>query len=84
MTRLWQHSFKRYKIMASKHYMMLSDLYGRIGQILREHGDAPIGQVRTPLFPDEPRHPIEWVKPLYCEVTQFNTEIDGVNIKPTK
>lgn len=23
----------------AKHYMMLSDLYGRIGQMLREHGD---------------------------------------------
>ena len=67
--------------MASKHYMMLSDLYGRIGQILREHGDAPIGQVRTPLSTDEPHHPLEWVKPLYCDVTQVNTEIGGVNIK---
>lgn len=26
----------------AKHYMMLSDLYGRIGQMLREHGDAPL------------------------------------------
>ena len=45
--------------MASKHYMMLSDLYGRIGQSLREHGDAPIGRVKTPMFPNEPHHPLE-------------------------
>ena len=41
----------------AKHYMMLSDLYGRIGQMLKEHGDAPIGTIRTPMFPDEPHIP---------------------------
>ena len=46
-----------------KHYMMLSDLYGRIGQMLKEHGDAPIGTIKTPLFPNEPHLPIDWVKP---------------------
>lgn len=30
--------------------MMLSELYGRIGQVLREHGDAPIADLRTPMF----------------------------------
>ena len=36
-------------IKVMKHYMMLSDLYGRIGQMLNEHGDAPIGKVRIPI-----------------------------------
>lgn len=64
-----------------KHYMMLSDLYGRIGQMLREHGDAPIGTLRTPLFPSEPHLPIDWVKPLYCTFNHVVTEIDGVEIR---
>jgi hypothetical protein len=68
--------------MARKHLMMLSDLYGRIGQALREHGDAPIGRVVTPIFPDEPVHPLECVHPVYVDVTQVSTEVkSGVNIK---
>lgn len=30
--------------------MMLSELYGRIGQVLQENGDAPIADFRTPMF----------------------------------
>ena len=33
------------------------------------------------VFDDVLRHPLEWGKPLYCDVTQVNTEISGVNIK---
>ena len=29
---------------------MLSELYGRIGQVLREQGDAPIADLKTPMF----------------------------------
>ena len=64
-----------------KHYMMLSDLYGRIGQMLREHGDAPIGKVKTPTFPNEVHLPIEWVKPAYVNVYHVTDEVDGVKIK---
>ena len=69
-----------------KHVMMLSDLYGRIGQTLREYGDAPIGTIKTPLFPNEPHLTIDWVCPLFCTFTHLTTEIDGVKIntyKPT-
>lgn len=63
------------------HLMMLSDLYGRIGQMLSEHGDAPIGTIRTPLFPNEPHLPIDWVKPLFCTFNHVTTEIDaGVKV----
>lgn len=61
------------------HHMMLSDLYGRIGQMLREHGDAPIGTIKTPVF--TPHLPIDWVKPTYCTFTPVTTEIDRVKIK---
>lgn len=64
--------------MANKHLMMLSDLYGRIGQTLREHGDAPIGRVRMPSHPEEPHLPAEWIEPVYIAVTPVTTEIDGV------
>jgi len=64
-----------------KHYMMLSDLYGRIGQILREHGDAPIGKFKAPLFPNEAHLPIEWVEPEYVNVSHITTDVDGVKIK---
>ncbi len=65
----------------AKHYMMMSDLYGRIGQMLREHGDAPIGKVRTPVFPDEPHIPIDYVEPVYCSFTHVTTDINNVKIK---
>ena len=63
-----------------KHMMMLSDLYGRIGQMLKEHGDAPIGIIKAPLFSNEPHLPIDWVKPLYCTFNHVTTEIEGVKI----
>ena len=34
--------------------MMLSELYGRIGQTLKENGDAPIADLKTPMFPSIP------------------------------
>lgn len=65
----------------AKHYMMLSDLYGRIGQMLREHGDAPIGRFRMPMFPNEAHLPIDWIKPLYCNFSCVTTEIGEMKIK---
>lgn len=62
------------------HYMMLSDLYGRIGQMLKEHGDAPIGTIKTPLFANEPHLPIDWVRPIYLSFHPIITEIEGVKI----
>ena len=63
-----------------KHFMMLSDLYGRIGQMLREHGDAPIGTTKTPMFPNEPHIPIDYVEPMFCTFTHVTTNIDNVKI----
>lgn len=65
-----------------KHFMMLSDLYGRIGQMLAEHGDAPIGFVKEPIYYSiEPHHPSDLVEPHYVEVAHSVTEIDKVKIK---
>lgn len=64
-----------------KHVMMMSDLYGRIGQTLREHGDAPIGYVKRPLFSDGVHFPMDYIQPVYCEVAPVTTEIDGIKIK---
>lgn len=61
--------------------MMLSDLYGRIGQILAEHGDAPIGKIKAPMPTDELLLPMDLVKPLYCNFTLTTTEIVGVKIR---
>lgn len=63
-----------------KHHMMLSDLYGRVGQMLREQGDAPLGVIETPHSPNDPHLPIDWVKPIYCNFHHVTTEIDGVKI----
>ena len=63
-----------------KHVMMLSDLYGRIGQMLAEHGDAPIGTIKTPVFPQEAHLPIDWVNPIYCTFAHVTNEIYGVKI----
>lgn len=63
-----------------KHCMMLSDLYGRIGQMLKEHGDAPIGIIKKPLFSNEPHLPIDCVKPLYCTFNHVTTEIERIKI----
>lgn len=67
--------------MARKHLMMLSDLYGRIGQMLAEHGDAPIGRVVTPPFLDEPHIITDFIQPIYCDFTHVTTEMNGVKIK---
>lgn len=64
-----------------KHLMMLSDLYGRIGQILREHGDAPIGKVELPMFLNEPHTTDDWIKPVYYNVYFTSTEINKIEIK---
>lgn len=63
-----------------KHFMKLSDLYGRIGQMLREHGDAPIGTTKTPMFPNEPHIPMDYVEPMFCTFTHVTTNIDNVKI----
>ena len=63
------------------HSMMLSDLYGRIGQMLKEYGDAPIGKVESPMFPDEPHTTADCIKPIYCSFHLVTTEIDKVKIK---
>ncbi len=63
------------------HLMMLSDLYGRIGQILKEYGDAPIGKVESPMFPNEPHTTADWIKPIYCSFHLVTTEIDQIKIK---
>lgn len=63
-----------------KHFMMLSDLYGRIGQMLKEHGDAPIGIIKQPMFADEPHTVDDYIKPMYCTFNHLSTEIDRVKI----
>ena len=63
------------------HLMMLSDLYGRIGQMLKEHGDAPIGKVESPMFPNELHTSADLIKPIYCSFHLVATEIDRVKIK---
>ena len=67
--------------MARKHQMMLSDLYGRIGQMLAEHGDAPIGRVVRPRFPSAPHVIADFIQPLDCDPSHVTTERDGVNPK---
>ena len=65
-----------------KHLMMLSDLYGRIGQMLNEHGDAPIGKVRIPVkFQGERLTTDKLVEPMYCTFTPVITDIGYVRIK---
>lgn len=65
-----------------KHYMMLSDLYGRIGQMLNEHVDAHIGKVRTPVkFQGERLTTDKWVEPMYCTFNPISTDIGDVRIK---
>lgn len=66
--------------MALKHFMMLSDLYVRIGQILREEGDAPIGEIKTPPYPG-PYVEADWIAPHYVSVGVSNTFIGKAKIK---
>ena len=62
--------------------MMLSDLYGRIGQMLNEHGDAPIGKVRVPVkFKGERLTTDKWIEPIYYTFTPVTTDIGDVRIK---
>lgn len=61
--------------------MMLSDLYGRIGQMLKEYGDAPIGKVESLMFPNELHISADLIKPIYCSFHLVTTEIDRVKIK---
>ena len=67
-----------------KHLMMLSDLYGRIGQMLNEYGDAPIGNVQLPMFPNEPHTTADCIKPIYCGFHLATTEIGKIKIKTYK
>ena len=67
--------------MARKHQMMMSDLYGRIGQMLAEHGDAPIGRVETQQRLDEPHLIADFIQPIYCDFSHVTTEMNGVKIK---
>lgn len=62
------------------HIMMLSDLYGRIGQILAEHGDAPIGYCKKPAGASEHNITLDWIEPIYCTVTHVTTDVDNVII----
>lgn len=71
-------SIERKVVMA--HMMMLSDLYGRIGQVLAEHGDAPLGYIRKPMFANEPHLVVDYINPVYCKVTRVENEINGVKI----
>lgn len=57
-----------------KHFMHLSELYGRIGQLLREHGDAPIGEVKHPMS-KPPYMAEDYISPVYCSFTHVTTEV---------
>lgn len=61
-----------------KHFMMLSDLYGRIGQMLAEHGDAPIGTVVQNKYGDNYLHPSDLIEPNYCyiHIAPFYQDLD--------
>ena len=63
-----------------QHIMMLSELYGRIGQMLKEHGDAPIGQHKQPSF-QPPHSETDYIEPKYVEPFLQTLEVDGVKIK---
>lgn len=63
-----------------QHIMMLSELYGRIGQILQEHGDAPIGDTKQPAF-QPPYTETDYIEPKYVEPYLETLEVDGVKIK---
>ena len=63
--------------------MMLSDLYGRIGQMLREQGDAPIGDFKQPqgesIIVEE-----DWVSPAFVEPTIQTLNVGKMKIKCCK
>jgi hypothetical protein len=60
--------------------MMLSELYGRIGQMLQEHGDAPIGDIKQPSF-QPPYTENNYIEPKYVEPYLQMLDVDGVKIK---
>ena len=60
--------------------MMLSELYGRIGQMLQEHGDAPIGNHKQHQF-TPPHAEIDYIEPKYVEPYLETLEVDRVKIK---
>lgn len=62
-----------------EHKQTLAELYGRIGQVLQEHGDAPIGHFKEPI--SKPCMPDDWVRPKYVEPFLQTLEVDGVKIK---
>ena len=62
------------------HFMMLSDLYGRIGQILKEHGDAPIGDFVIPALEGVANLDV-LIKPKYVEIAQCTSEIADLKVK---
>lgn len=65
------------------HKMMLSDLYGRIGQILREQGDAPIGCFKQPQLAKGESVIVggDWISPTFVEPTIQTLEIGKMKIK---
>lgn len=63
-----------------QHIMMLSELYGRIGQMLKENGDAPIGDTEQPSF--QPSYSVsDYIEPKYVEPYLQSIEVDGVTIR---
>lgn len=62
------------------HFMMLSDLYGRIGQILSENGDAPIGELKQHIS-DKLYAQTDIINPKYVNINLCKTIIDKVEIK---
>lgn len=63
-----------------QYIMMLSELYGRIGQMLQEYGDAPIGQHKQPSF-QPPHSETDYIEPKYVEPYLQTLEVDGVKVK---
>ena len=58
---------------------MLSDLYGRIGQILKEHGDAPIGSFKQLI--NTPCHQSDFILPKYVNVYLNTLDISDEKLK---
>ena len=40
----------------------------------------PLGTTKTPMCPDEPHLPIDYVEPLYCTFTHVTTDVNNVKI----
>ena len=67
-----------------KHVMMLSDLYGRIGQILKEQGDAPIGHIKTPMFSEDAHTESDYIQPEYYTINLEVTKVGGIRLRTYK